>query len=70
MSFPADEAGRMQKLASRVLGTNEPDVTVERSKYGTIQVHKTRVTPCPDAFPAGHHWYGDRRTGGGGGVMM
>ena len=70
MKLPADETGGMRKLARpwhspyRVLGTNEPDITVEkayRSQDGTIQVHKTRVTPCPDTFPAGYHWYGDRR---------
>ena len=70
VKFPADETGRMRKLARawhgpyRVLRTNEPDITVEkvyRSQDGTIQVHKTRVTPCPDTFPAGYHWYGDRR---------
>ena len=70
VKFPADETGRMRKLARpwhgpyRVLRTNEPDITVEkvyRSQDGTIQVHKTRVTACPDTFPAGYHWYGDRR---------
>ena len=52
MSFPADEAGRMQKLASRVLGTNEPDVTVERSTLSKsirpesllARMHSLRVT--------------------------
>jgi len=52
----------------RVLGVREPDVTVEkvyRPQDGAIQVHQTRVTPCPDEFPAGHYWYGDRRSSPG-----
>ena len=70
MKFPADETGKMRKLARpwhgpyRVVEQHDPDVTVVkvyRPQDGPIQVHKTRVTPCPDAFPAGYHWYGDHR---------
>ena len=70
VKFPAAETGKMRKLARpwhgpyRVVGLREPDVTVEKvyqPQDGPLQIHKTRVTPCPDAFPAGFHWYGDRR---------
>ena len=27
---------------------------------GQIQIHQSRVKPCPD-FPAGFHWYGSHR---------
>ena len=72
--FPAEETGRMRKLSRpwhgpyRVLEVKGPDITVERvyrPQDGPIQVHQTRVTPCPDAFPAGYHWYGDRRVSPG-----
>ena len=72
--FPADETGKMRKLARpwhgpfRVMEQNDTNVTVTkvyRPQDGQIQVHKTRVTPCPDTFPAGYHWYGDRRASPG-----
>ena len=36
-------------------------VKVYRPQDGRIQIHQTRVTPCPSAFPAGYYWYGDKR---------
>lgn len=74
VKFPADETGQMRKLSRpwhgpyRVTEQNNPDVTVVkvyRPQDGAIQVHKTRVTPCPAAFPAGYHWYGNRRSSPG-----
>ena len=69
MKFPSDETGRMRKLAwlwhgpYRVVRVDELDVTVEKvyePQGGPIQVHQTQVTPCPDKFPVGRFWYGDR----------
>ena len=74
VKFPADETGQMRKLSRpwhglyRVTEQNNPDVTVVkvyRPQDGAIQVHKTRVNPCPAAFPAGYHWYGNRRSSPG-----
>ena len=74
VKFPADETGKMRKLSRpwhgpyRVTEQNNPDVTivkVYRPQDGAIQVHKTRVIPCPAAFPAGYYWYGDRRSSPG-----
>ena len=72
--FPHEETGKGRKLSRpwhgpyRVVEANEPDVTVVkvyRPQDGQIQVHQTRVTPCPPAFPAGYYWYGDKRHGPG-----
>ena len=70
VKFPTDESGKMRKLSRpwhgpyRVIKINESDVTVEkiyRSQDGSIQVCTSRVTSCPDEFPAGYFWYGSRR---------
>ena len=72
--FLADETGKMRKLSRpwhgpyRVTGLSEPDVTVVkvyRPQDRPICVHQARVTPCPDAFPAGYFWYGDCRSSPG-----
>ena len=59
--FLAEETGRMHKLAGpwhggpyQVTEISKPDLTVEKvyqPQDGAIQVHMTRVTPCPDVFP-------------------
>ena len=73
VKFPADESGKMRRKLSRpwhgpyrVIKINKPDVTIEkiymyRSQDGSIQIHTSRVTPCPDEFPAGYFWYGSHR---------
>ena len=70
VKFPADETGKSRKLSRpwhgpyRVVNIRQPDVTVVkvyRPQDGCIQIHQTRVTPCPSAFPAGYSWYGDKR---------
>ena len=57
--FPHEETGKGRKLSRpwhgpyRVVEANEPDVTVVkvfRPQDGKIQIHQTRVTPCPPAF--------------------
>ena len=72
--FPHEETGKSRKLSRpwhgpyRVVEANEPNVTVVkvfRPQDGKIQIHQTRVTPCPPAFPAGYYWYGDKRHGPG-----
>ena len=68
--FPQEESGKNRKLSRpwhgpyRVISRDDPDVTVVRvyaPQYGPIQVHQTRVTPCPPQLPAGFFWYGTRR---------
>ena len=72
--FPHEETGRQRKLSRpwhgpyRILARDEPDVTVVKvyfPKDGTIQVHQSRVKPCPAEFPAGYYWYGTRHSGPG-----
>ena len=67
VKFPSEEMGRNRKLSQpwhgpyRVISTNEPDITVQKvyqTKPGQIQVHQSRVTPCPDDLPPGYYWYG------------
>ena len=36
---------------------HDPDFLFECA----IQVHQSRVCPCPPAFPAGYYWYGPKR---------
>ena len=72
--FPQEESGRLRKLSRpwhgpyRIVSVSEPDVTVSniyfpQDKY--IQVHATRVRPCPPDLPAGFFWYGGKRLGPG-----
>ena len=70
--FPQEESGRMRKLSRlwhgpfRVLEAKEPDVTVVNVYFPqdrSIQVHASRVRPCPPNFPAGFYWYGGRDVG-------
>ena len=47
---------------------NETNVTAVKVYFPleeSIQVHQTRVKPCPDGFTPGYHWYGGRRRGPG-----
>ena len=68
--FPHEETGKQRKLSQpwhgpfRVVSCDNPDVTVVKTYFpqdGQIQMHQTRVTPCPDDFPAGYYWYGRKR---------
>ena len=68
--FPQEEKGKLKKLSRpwhgpyRVVSRSDPDLTVSKVYYpqeGEIQVHQTRISPCPPHFPAGYFWYGSRR---------
>ena len=72
--FPQEETGSGRKLSRpwhgpyRVLSTSETGITAEKvysPQDGQIQVHLSRVTRCPQDFPAGYFWYGPRRQGPG-----
>ena len=74
MYFPQDEVGRNRKLSRpwhgpyRVLEKKDPDITLCKVYFPlekNIQVHQTRVQPCPMNFPAGCYWYGSKRAGPG-----
>ena len=65
--FPQEESGRQRKLSRpwhgpyRVTERHDPDVTVVKIYFpekGPIQVHQSRVCPCPFELPAGFYWYG------------
>ena len=69
MKFPWEETGKTRKLSRpwhgpyRVVEVKEPEVTVVkvyRPQDGQTHIHKTRVSLCPDAFPAGYHWYSNK----------
>ena len=68
--FPHEETGKQRKLSQpwhgpfRVVSCDNPDITVVKIYFpqdGQIQIHQTRVTPCPDDFPAGYYWYGQKK---------
>ena len=72
--FPQEESGRQRKLSRpwhgpyRVISRDDPDVTVSNVYFpgdSPIQIHQSRVTVCPDHFPAGFYWYGKKRRGPG-----
>ena len=55
--FPQEETGKQQKLARpwhgpyHVVEKRDPDLTVVSVYFpqkGRIQIHQSRVTPCPD----------------------
>ena len=66
--FPQEESGRMRKLSRpwhgpyRVCVKDDANVTVTRVYFpsSSIQVHLTRVVPCPPHLPAGFYWYGSK----------
>ena len=71
--FPTDENGRMRKLSQpwhgpyHVTALREPiSVTkVYQPKYPGINVHQSRVKPCPFHFPASFYWFGGNSKGPG-----
>ena len=47
-----------------MVGCDDPDITVVKVYFPQdklIQVHQTRVTPCPEHIPAGYYWYGRKK---------
>ena len=74
VKFPQEETGRLCKLSRpwhgpyHIIDRQDPDVTVVKiyaPQDGQIQVHQTRVAPCPPQLPAGFYWYGTRRSSPG-----
>ena len=50
------------------MSRDDPDVTVTKLHFPDdpqIQVHQSRVQPCPPSFPRSFYWYGKRRSGPG-----
>ena len=73
--FPHEETGKKRKLSKpwhgpyRVLKQSDPDVTavpVHFPDSGSIQVHQSRVCPCPPKWPTGFYWYGGNKLSRGG----
>lgn len=65
--FSQDETGKQRKLSRLwhgpycVTAVNEPDATLVKVYFpeeGPIQVHLSRVCPCPPLLPASFYWYG------------
>ena len=72
--FPQEESGANRKLSRpwhgpyRVINSSDTGVTAVKVYFPDepcIQVHQSRVSRCPEAFPAGFYWYGNRRAGPG-----
>ena len=68
--FPQEESGRLRKLSRprhgpyRVASVDPPNVSVTKVYFpedGSLQVHLSRVQPCPVAFPHSFYWYGGKR---------
>ena len=72
MYFPQHEVGRNRKTIQAIAWTILC-VIEEGSRYylmqdlfplkKNIQVHQTRVQPCPMNFSAGYYWYGSKKAG-------
>ena len=67
--FPSEETGKLRKLSRpwhgpyRVVSVNDTDLTAKKVYFPNetqIQVHQTRVKPCPGGFLAGYYWYGSK----------
>ena len=67
MKFLHEETGKQRKLSPpwhgpyRVISNDNLDMTVVKIYFPQetqIQVHQTRVTPCPNDFSAGYYWHG------------
>ena len=58
----------MRKLSTTMPWTLQdhiPDVTIVKIHFSDdpqIQVHQSRVQPCPSSFPRGFYWYGGKRS--------
>ena len=72
--FPKGKVGRNHRLSRpwhgpyRIIEKRDPDITLCKVYFPeekSIQVHQTRIQPCPVNFPAGYYWYGSRRVGPG-----
>ncbi len=72
--FPHEEQGKLRKLSRpwhgpyRVVSRDDPDVTVVKMYFPqepAIQIHQTRVCPCPVGFPPGYYWYGRKQHSSG-----
>ena len=72
--FPQEESGSQRKLSRpwhgpyRVVTKRDPDIQVSKTYFpqeGNIQIHQSRVKPCPPGFPSGYYWYGTRRKSAG-----
>ena len=72
--FPQDKTGSGWKLSRpwhgpyQILKCDDPNLIVLKvyfPEHEAIQIHQTRVKPCPMGFPADYYWYGQRRHGPG-----
>ena len=69
--FSQDETGKNRKLSQpwhgpyRIVSQDDPDVVVTKIYFPddpAIQVHQSRVQPCPPSLPTGFFWYGNKRS--------
>ena len=72
--FPQDDSGANRKLSRpwhgpyRVTSVDDPDLSLLKVYFPQdqpLQVHQSRVKPCPPNFPGGFYWYGGKRRGPG-----
>jgi len=67
VKFPHEETWNnvtLPTMAWTILCGDDPDLTVVKIYFPQdeqIQIHQTRVIPCPADFPAGYYWYGRKR---------
>ena len=50
------------------MSRNDPDVTITKIYFPDdqqIQVHQSRIQRCPQSFPVGFYWYGNRKSKSG-----
>ena len=69
--FSQDETGKTRKLSQpwhgpyRIISRDDPDLTVTKIYFPddpSIQIHQSRVQPCPPSLPTGFYWYGSKRS--------
>ena len=70
--FAHQETGKMRKLSQPWHGPyrirDDPDIMEKEVHFPDdpqIQVHQSRVQPCPSSFPQGFFWYRKKRCGAG-----
>ena len=69
IKFSREETGKLSRPwhgPYRIISVDQPNVSASKVYFPdekSIQVHQSRVCPCPLRFPAGYYWYGGRRQG-------
>ena len=73
-NFPSEATGKQRKLSRpwhgpcRITTLNDTNVTAVKIYFpreDAVQIHQSRIKPCPEGFMAGYYWYGSKKKGPG-----